>query len=88
MSSRWPLARCLPSDRHRPRSVAALLLLVPLALGDVVAPVADAGRIQRGHPGRDGAGSSQLAALTPAVTDPERPGARPADRSTDRACAT
>ena len=53
-------------------SVAALLLLLPLALGDVVAPVADAGSLQvstRAATER----VQQLAALTPAVTDPEAP---------------
>ena len=53
-------------------SVAALLLLLPLALGDVVAPVADAGSIRvatRAATER----VEQLAALAPAVTDPESP---------------
>ena len=53
-------------------SVAALLLLLPLALGDVVSPVADAGSIRvttRAATER----VQQLAALAPAVTDPESP---------------
>ena len=57
-------------------AVAALLVLVPLALAEVVAPVADAGRLRvatRAATGR----IESLARLTPAVADPVTPAPAP-----------
>ncbi|QIG42256.1 thiol reductant ABC exporter subunit CydD [Nocardioides anomalus] len=55
-----------------PTPVGALLLLLPLALADVMAPLADAGALS--HDTRAAVRRlDALTALEPAVTDPERP---------------
>ena len=61
------------SDSTVSGPVAALLLLVPLALADVLVPVADAGALRVRHPEPPTTGSTPWHALEPATTDPGRP---------------